>query len=200
MFTGVSVVLLPKGFKLNIQPVIVFLGPILRDAPVASEGAVTSKKDFVILPAAAELLQQSNFINMPPLLNAGNKETLDAENYIDPDTLQAPTFTQFVAGNTPTDVRELIFRPPFPAYPEWEQQHFKTGNVRLKAFVSSEGLVEEVVVTQASGNPEVDAALARYVRKWRFAPSGDAQGQWQRLTLRLNFEAASTLMVNIEKG
>lgn len=61
---------------------------------------------------------------------------------------------------------------PAPAYPEAAQRKLVAGNVTFRAAVSSEGLVEEVLVLEA---PErglgFEDAVSDAVRHWRFEPA-----------------------------
>ncbi len=83
--------------------------------------------------------------------------------------------------------RQIIFQPAFLNYPEVAiQQELKGDWAIFKIYISADGLVEQLICIQVSGNPEIDAALARYIERWRFAPVAGLQGQWQTVKISLD--------------
>jgi TonB family protein len=64
-------------------------------------------------------------------------------------------------------------RPPMkirdvrPVYPSHLQEAGITGNVGLKAVISTDGTVREVTI-EKSAHPELDASAMEAVRQWRF--------------------------------
>lgn len=196
----VSVVFLPNRFALNQHTAVIFLGSILHGS-VTKEQTGPQRKAFLELPFEAKAARVDGFLDMPLDSLAAEKETFAPDRFIvDVDKQQKEFAQSFLAKKMVSSTREIIFQPDFRAYPEWGQQALKVGAVVFNIFVSADGLVEEVVNLQASGDPEIDTALARYLRRWRFAPVPDNQGQWQRVKMRLDFASSTPLSIELGEG
>jgi TonB family protein len=82
------------------------------------------------------------------------------------------TFTKAMAECKPAVVGGRV-RPPMkirdvrPVYPSHLQEAGITGNVGLKAVISTDGTVREVTI-EKSAHPELDASAMEAVRQWRF--------------------------------
>lgn len=65
---------------------------------------------------------------------------------------------------------------PKPAYPPLSRRLGEEGQVLLRAYVSADGLPEQIELRRSSGSPRLDAAAQDTVRRWRFVPArrGDA--------------------------
>jgi len=114
---------------------------------------------------------------------------LNPDGFIDIDAHQEEgTFAaSFVSTDDFLLQREIIFKPPIPEYPEVAtQQELKAGFVIFKIHLSDDGLVEEAINVRSCGNPEIDAALARYIRKWRFAPVVGRKRQKETIKIDLD--------------
>jgi len=58
-----------------------------------------------------------------------------------------------------------------PSYPTSARRAGIQGTTLLGVFVAADGRVGEVVVKQSAGHPDLDAAAADAVRRWRFEPA-----------------------------
>jgi TonB family protein len=142
---------------------------------------------------------KSRFLDTPTAGYFLDKQAFDPDGFIlDADKGQEVFAQSFGAQKDSSGGREIIFQPAFSVYPEWEQHELKADNVVFKIFISAEGLVEEVTNLKTSGNPEIDAALARYIRRWRFAPASDLSGQWQRVKMKLTLRGSHPLAIELE--
>ena len=152
-----------------------------------------NKKYLAQLPQETGLTQEKYLSEICPPHLAQEKESIDPEDFINLDVFLKDTtpFDGSVSVKKFPEMRGVVFQPPFPQYPEWDELKLKSNRVIFKIYISPEGLVEEIISMQASGDPEIDAALARYVRRWRFAPVLNQQGQWQNVKLNLNSNSLS---------
>ncbi|MFH1246070.1 MAG: hypothetical protein V1662_06270 [Candidatus Omnitrophota bacterium] len=82
--------------------------------------------------------------------------------------------------------REIIFQPPFPKYYELTEPKPTRSYAIFKIFISAAGTIDEITNVKLSGNPEMDMTLARYIKKWRFAPAFGPDGQWQTVKINLH--------------
>lgn len=89
-------------------------------------------------------------------------------------------------------VRDLD-RPPEvasstrPEYPSWAAERNVTGSVTLKFLVTREGVPEDVMVTEWTGDEEFADSAKRALRQWRFKPGskgGKPVAFWCRITIR----------------
>jgi periplasmic protein TonB len=58
-----------------------------------------------------------------------------------------------------------------PSYPTSARRAGIQGTTLLGVFVAADGRVGEVVVKQSAGHPDLDAAAADAVKRWRFEPA-----------------------------
>jgi TonB family protein len=190
----VSIVFLPSGLSAKKYSSVNFLGSILRSSaftrlPAERHGGQVDRSEI-------DIQRQSPFHTRPYLSFPLERKNLDPESFIDVDMLlnrrYAKLSTQTVlkqvlpAGSNSSVQREIIFQPSLPDYPEWDHSEFRGALIMFKIYISAEGLVQDVINVQASGNPGMDAALARYIRRWRFAPAFGSQGQWQTVRISTN--------------
>jgi protein TonB len=80
----------------------------------------------------------------------------------------------------------IASQPP-PRYPEAARRAGAQGTTMLKVRVSADGTVGEIVIERSSGHPELDAAAAEAVGRWRFAPArrrGEPVDVWILLPIR----------------
>jgi len=147
------------------------------------------RKGVVELPAEADIQAKSYFRGRPYTLLQFKKKALAADTFIDVD---APEKKMPFFGRSPVltqeqgPKRQILFRPPFPEYPEWQHYQLKGNYAVFEVCVLGDGLAGQVINVKTCGNPEIDAVLARYLRKWRFAPSSEQKEQWQRIKLTLD--------------
>ena len=169
---------------------IPFLGSILRNSVSIRQAPQAQKKHFVGLPSEVDIQKQSLFYERPHISLPIEREALNPDGFIDIDAHgEERTFAaSFVSINETLLQREIIFQPPIPEYPEdaTTQQELKTSFVIFKIYVSDDGLVEEAINVCSCGNPEIDAALARYIRRWRFAPVAGRKRQIQTIKIDLD--------------
>ena len=186
---SVSIVFLPSGFKLKQYFSVHFLGSILSDSLSMAKETDVHRKHSLQFPSEADIQRANHFKASPDVFLATEKVTLSPDSFIDVDIVKDNILTTLssLTKKTVSVGREVIFRPLLPEYPELEDsQACRAGSVVFKVYISGQGLVQEVINEQASGNPEIDAALARYIRKWRFAPACNLQGQWQSIKINLD--------------
>lgn len=179
----VSIIFLPQGLQAQNYSSVYFFGSILTgpvailDARAPLDRRPYPENQSFLLEMEA---QRESSDRLPKSSLPIEKETFNLDDFID---LDAPgKIAPFISGFSPAEIssqREIIFQPPYPQYPEWSQQEFRDSSVVFKVYISADGLVEQLINVQGSGNPEIDVVLARYIRKWRFAPSCEQQGQWQ---------------------
>ena len=68
-----------------------------------------------------------------------------------------------------------------PSYPASARRAGVQGTTLLGVFVAADGHVGDVVVKQSAGHPDLDAAAADAVRRWRFEPArrgAEAVAMW----------------------
>jgi len=154
-------------------------------------------------------LYKGDFVKLPPELGArmdmapfserqrtslpAQRKVLTPDDFIDVDVLKggipyrpSPSRSGGRSGGQ-SEGRQIIFQPAFLNYPEVAiQQELKGDWSIFKIYISADGLVEQLICIQVSGSPEIDAALARYIERWRFAPVAGLQGQWQTVKISLD--------------
>lgn len=205
--SSVSIIFLPVGLKQKQYCSVYFLGSILRGPISFGQIHYDNKKHFVELPLEAVDQMKGHFSGRPytslPLergfLNPEGIIEVDAHLRQGPPSLFEQRRISPVASakedysgpslKNSSQQREIIFQPSFPEYPEWiGSQEFRASPVIFKIYISGDGLVQEIINVQASGDPEIDVILARYIKRWRFAPAFSLQGQWQTVRLSLDVE------------
>jgi TonB family protein len=78
--------------------------------------------------------------------------------------------------------------PILPSYPPAALERGRRGNVLLEVFVTAGGAVEDVVVVEDYGKPELAEAAAQAVRRSVFRPAESTAGVTRsRMTLRFVF-------------
>lgn len=188
----VSIVFLPGGFKPRQCSSVYFLGSILRSPVSARHIPRAYKGDFVKLPPELDTrMDISPFSERQRTSLPAQRKVLNPDDFIDVDvsrenisSLPSPSRS---AG--PGEGRQIIFQPAFLNYPEVAmQQELKGDWAVFKIYISADGLVEQLICIQVSGSPEIDAALTRYIERWRFAPVAGLQGQWQTVKINLDLE------------
>lgn len=174
---SVSIVFLPGGFRVRQYSYVDFLGSILRiPAPLSH------KRELAEVPAEIDMQGPAPFSERPYISLPLERKIFNPDTFVDVDTRQVKAFSveDLVPPQKAAAGREVIFQPPIREYPEWAgSRQFWASSLIFKIYISADGLVQEITNVQGSGNPEIDTALARYVRKWRFAPAFDSGGQWQ---------------------
>lgn len=198
LFSAVSLVFLPESLPLNQHPAVAFLGSILRDPLV--RGPRAERGSLLEMPLGLDTAK-SSFLGRPVATPQVDKEALSPDDFVgDVDRQKEQVAQSFRQAPGEYSGREVIFQPSFQIYPEWQQRQPEAGSVVLRILVSPEGLVEEVVNVRSSGDPDIDAALARYVRRWHFAPLVEQKVQWQTVTIRLDLERATPILLEMKEG
>src|SRR5207302_449003 len=122
-----------------------------------------------VLPVATSLLLHVaayGAILMAPGLIAPREPTILAELVQpDPEPPAPPpeTMTQTAAPRGGYQVR--------PSYPTSARRAGIQGTTLLGVFVGADGRVGDVIVKQSAGHPDLDAAAAEAVKRWRFEPA-----------------------------
>lgn len=186
----VSIVFLPPKFQKRQHARVNFVGSILKKPIAIAQLPAAKTKHLAQLPAEAYIHNQSRFNEDLSAPLTAEREPFNPDNLIDVDSAQEAAFSadSFVVEDTVDAQRELIFKPPLLKYPEWMEQGSRGSRVIFKIYICTDGLVEQSICLQASGSPEMDAALARYISRWRFAPVAAAEGQWQTVTIDLGLD------------
>lgn len=180
----ISIVFLPHGFALRGWSSVSFVGSILREPVSMQAKAQVKERDLVEFPPEAEInhFEQKELAFLPT-----EKKALNPDSFIDVDSEPQNINLAFSRDYTGKKEREIIFQPPFVKYPEVAIQDEVKGDCAVfNVYISTSGLVEQVVNMQTSSSPEIDTALARYIEKWRFAPAPESQGQWQTIKIALD--------------
>ncbi len=201
---GPSVVLVPGKVEQRKFPVITFLGPILEET--AFRRRLAKASEFIEIPARTSLISDD-----PPLeiklpeyripgedkYRLGRKElTRLQEPYASVKEVPRPISSELKTNSSPVPfkiegpVRDRVVasRPPSPALPEWATVRALKFAMKLKFWVSPEGIVGEVGPQISSGYPEIDLLGMRYMYKWRFQtlPSSvDQARQWGVISLNI---------------
>jgi hypothetical protein len=168
---------------------VIFLGSILQKPVVMRQTRHMAKREFSKLFSKMDLQKEANCFNqLSPISLSIERENIDPDKFIDVDKSKKRQLLlpSFAMTEYPRAQREIIFRPTFFEYPEWSEQEFSTVEAIFKIYISADGFVEQIINEQVSGNPEIDAALARYIAKWRFTPTFDQSGQWQIIKIDSN--------------
>lgn len=184
--SSVSIMFLPLGFKPRSFVQVNFLGTIVSNEPAklskTAENAINLNQ---IINLAAWPKEDSNETQLPDL--PLERKGVEPDELIDVDVpAQIKPFAAGSSADESSPERVVIFQPPLPQYPEWTQQEFKKGTIVFDVYISASGLVEQLVNLEGSGNPDIDAALARYIRRWRFAPAEERDACWQNVKIDLD--------------
>jgi len=84
-----------------------------------------------------------------------------------------------------------VLRRIYPQYPRSAQMGGIEGETTVKFWVSSDGIIERVVIEKTSGSDELDRAAVDAVKKWLFAPLGGDEkqiDQWGVLNVRFELK------------
>lgn len=163
---------------------IYFWGSILESSSFLQQGPQDKKRTFTELPFSSSRETQIRFDD--PAWSS-QRGIVNPDELVELDHARQgnPVFSDLVPAVTSSQKREIIFQPPLPKHPEWRQQKIRADQAVFKIYISAEGLVEEVLNSESSSHPEIDAALARYLSRWRFAPAASQKGQWQTVRIGL---------------
>jgi TonB family protein len=184
-FSFFSIAFLPSGYRPNRYPTVSFSGSILKGPVFIRQPAPA--KQIVELPLPQDLDPgRGRFSQSPDALFLPGKKQFLLNSFSDIDALEK-TKTTFSSQKKVSSQREVIFRPSFPYFPEWAgaQKEWPAFTV-FEVYISADGLVEQPVCLQGSGNPEIDARLIRYISRWRFTPLGEPE--YQKQTVRVDLE------------
>ncbi|MFN4324456.1 MAG: energy transducer TonB [Azonexus sp.] len=119
--------------------------PVVQPQPVLATSRAAAPGSFVVASQPAP---------PPPIAVAPDPAPVAA-----PVAIVAPRFDADYLHN------------PKPVYPALSRRLNEEGKVLLKVRVSAQGTPLDVVVSQSSGFPRLDAAAADAVSRWRFVPA-----------------------------
>lgn len=199
-FCLVTIIFPPAGFKNNRCPAVNFLGPILppeqkitAQTPLKSFAKKLDKECIVSLPGfiAPLLLPIEQTVSNPAnIIGAIEKDIAGGDSFkkLSVHTTEAvPNLLQ----------REIIFQPPFPKYYALNEPLSPKNAAIFKINVSPDGTIEKITSMKLSGNPEMDTILARYIKKWRFAPAW-TQGSRQQI-VKINIRTETSCITACDK-
>ncbi|MDO9513064.1 MAG: energy transducer TonB [Elusimicrobiota bacterium] len=84
-----------------------------------------------------------------------------------------------------------VLRRIYPEYPRSAQLAGISGETTVKFWVSADGIIERVIIEKTSGSEELDRSAVDTVKKWLFAPLGEAEAQidqWGILNVRFELK------------
>lgn len=76
--------------------------------------------------------------------------------------------------------RSLLYKPPPPKLTSSISQP----SVKAKIWINPSGNVEKVELINITGDTEIDTAVIKYLKKWKFNPININQIQWAIVTVR----------------
>ena len=184
--SAVGIVVTPTVQTSNIYQEVGFLGPILEKT--AFDLMVEE-----VTPQAETLYSRSTLfmdkVYLKPLgprrrvlrksvfsLRAYAKDTKEIPRYIDEAIRATYTSTKSGSGRAPASLegpareREIVFKPKRLTVLRGLYDDCPEYRVRLKFFVSSDGIVYNPKLLVSSGYPEVDLVAIRFLKRWRFSP------------------------------
>ena len=83
--------------------------------------------------------------------------------------------------------RRKLIREIYPKYPVWAEEKGTEGEVKLKFWVSPEGIVSSVELEKTSGYPDLDSRGIAALRKYLFSPLGreeEQKNQWGTIVIK----------------
>jgi len=166
----------PKPLRL-VRPV----SPVpLRPSPVQPVRSTPSPPG----PAVVERPASSTPVSLPGAnLPSGNATSRDSWlPAFETRPSMPPAFsTGTGSAATPPCVGAAYLNNPRPVYPPAARKMGMEGMVMLKVFVSREGVVLKIEISQSSGYEILDKAALEAVKNWRFVPArqGDSpRDEW----------------------
>jgi len=88
----------------------------------------------------------------------------------------------------PAQNREIIFKPEPLTVPRGLYSDAEDYVIKLKFYVSNNGIVRDVEPVASSGYPQLDLEGIRFLKAWRFSPSDmakDDESDWGIVTVRI---------------
>ncbi|MDA3792771.1 MAG: TonB family protein [Elusimicrobia bacterium] len=73
--------------------------------------------------------------------------------------------------------RRKVLNKVYPEYPAWAEEKGVEGEVKLKFWVTPDGIVESVELAKTSGYPDFDSRALRAVNQYRFSPLSSQEEQ-----------------------
>ncbi|MEA3329021.1 MAG: hypothetical protein U9Q08_04810 [Candidatus Omnitrophota bacterium] len=183
--------------ELKKYPAISFLGPILEETAFR-RGLKIGLPEAVKVPLrklfSDKLNLRSQFSN-DQIRARGKKRIVTRQQAGSPDkhvlvesfdnlrqdSQNAPDYLPRVRLQGPVENRAVLYNPPLPSLPDWASQEGLRFDLKIKFWVSSQGVVKHAKPEISCGYPELDLLGIRYISKWRFGVLGsDFQqaGQW----------------------
>ncbi len=83
----------------------------------------------------------------------------------------------------PAGDRRLRYRTEID-YPVWARQQGIEGNIRIRFWVSPDGVVARTELLVSSGSPELDSHADNNLRRWIFEPVSSDSDAWGVITFR----------------
>jgi hypothetical protein len=99
-----------------------------------------------------------------------------------------PDYPARIGLEGPAKNRIVLYSPPLPSLPDWAKREGLKFDLKVKFWISPQGVVKRAEPQISCGYPEVDLLGIRYISKWRFETvSADSEGtnQWGAIKLSL---------------
>jgi len=84
--------------------------------------------------------------------------------------------------------RIVLYKPPLPEIRRLDSEFSFSREVIIRFKVSRHGFIELPECILSSGDPEIDKAALRYVRRWQFVPITDDTGSLEDGLVRFRFD------------
>lgn len=85
----------------------------------------------------------------------------------------------------PAKYLNIVYKPKLPSVPRGLYSDSDEHIVKLKFFVSENGIVRDVEPVISSGYTEIDFLAVRTLKKWRFSPKSDNNNAWGIISIKV---------------
>ena len=106
---------------------------------------------------------------------------VDSFDNLNQDSRGTPDYLTRVSMEGPVENRAVLYNPPLPSLPGWASQEGLRFDLKIKFWVSSQGVVKHAKPEISCGYPELDLLGIRYINRWRFGalgPGSQQASQW----------------------
>ncbi len=163
-----SIVVTPEMAQIGSRTYTLTDGAVSQPTPVETAAADRLLHGVPPTPTRRNPAEQAAGPTPPADSPTTTRPPRDADSH-EPDVRVPPPSPQPSAAGDLTIPRRLDNRPP--TYPTPAEMQRLEGTVLLRVHLSGEGDVERLEILTSSGHPILDAAAARAVRTWQYAPA-----------------------------